>query len=359
MIAETDGADSTVLPRCRRVAENHDSIQIGTNREIRVRLCHQERSKGPSSSLRHPADVVLIILLISQHVTCVHKANIMKLGDGLFLNTCRAVAKEYEGSGITFDDMIVDNTSMQLVARPQQFDVMVMPNLFVSPSVLLSTHLPLGCTLADSIVAQVRIYRLQHRSCVGRRTRNRSRSQHWTCTSLSLPSHSLSPHVDSESAPHRQLRRLTNDLRIGIRFVRAGMSTRRQGYRRKGRRQPRRYGSVECYDAPTSRVRPVSHFRIQEADSSITDWINTRIRSQLPSTRSSLTEKYERPTWEENLTLPIVSHFPLLNPLRRLMRRIRSHPRYHQGPRLDTHYPYTLLSFYVLAEIKTCPSHFP
>ena len=57
----------------------------------------------------------------------------MKLGDGLFLNTCRAVAKEYEGSGITFDDMIVDNTSMQLVARPQQFDVMVMPNLYVLP----------------------------------------------------------------------------------------------------------------------------------------------------------------------------------------------------------------------------------
>ena len=63
-------------------------------------------------------------------VTAVHKANIMKLGDGLFLNTCRRVAKEYEGSGITFNDMIVDNTAMQLVAKPQQFDVMVMPNLY-------------------------------------------------------------------------------------------------------------------------------------------------------------------------------------------------------------------------------------
>lgn len=68
-----------------------------------------------------------------KHVTCVHKANIMKLGDGLFLNTCREVAKEYEGSGITFSDMIVDNTSMQLVAKPQQFDVMVMPNLYGFP----------------------------------------------------------------------------------------------------------------------------------------------------------------------------------------------------------------------------------
>lgn len=64
-------------------------------------------------------------------VTCVHKANIMKLGDGLFLNTFRNIAeREYANSGLEFDDMIVDNTSMQLVSRPQQFDVMVMPNLY-------------------------------------------------------------------------------------------------------------------------------------------------------------------------------------------------------------------------------------
>ncbi|GAC74602.1 mitochondrial NAD-dependent isocitrate dehydrogenase subunit 1 precursor [Moesziomyces antarcticus] len=63
-------------------------------------------------------------------VTCVHKANIMKLGDGLFLNTFRRVAEEYKSSGIESNDMIVDNTSMQLVSRPQQFDVMVMPNLY-------------------------------------------------------------------------------------------------------------------------------------------------------------------------------------------------------------------------------------
>lgn len=89
----------------------------------------------------------------------------MKLGDGLFLNTCRRIAEEYKDSGITFSDMMcvfrsfsllsftrdyipgrtrsltggwrgnensVDNTSMQLVNRPQQFDVMVMPNLYGS-----------------------------------------------------------------------------------------------------------------------------------------------------------------------------------------------------------------------------------
>jgi isocitrate dehydrogenase (NAD+) len=51
----------------------------------------------------------------------------MKLGDGLFLNTCKRIAEtEYGHTGIKFDSMIVDNTSMQLVSRPQQFDVMVM-----------------------------------------------------------------------------------------------------------------------------------------------------------------------------------------------------------------------------------------
>lgn len=65
-------------------------------------------------------------------VTCIHKANIMKLADGLFLNTCRDVAKLYAADGIQFEDMIVDNTAMQLVAKPQQFDVMVMPNLYGS-----------------------------------------------------------------------------------------------------------------------------------------------------------------------------------------------------------------------------------
>lgn len=58
------------------------------------------------------------------------KLQIRKLADGLFLRTCRDVAKEYEHHGIQVNDMIVDNTAMQLVSRPQQFDVMVMPNLY-------------------------------------------------------------------------------------------------------------------------------------------------------------------------------------------------------------------------------------
>ncbi|GJQ71611.1 hypothetical protein Trydic_g11312 [Trypoxylus dichotomus] len=61
-------------------------------------------------------------------VTAVHKANIMKLGDGLFLRSCEEMAKLYPK--IEFERMIVDNCTMQMVSKPQQFDVMVTPNLY-------------------------------------------------------------------------------------------------------------------------------------------------------------------------------------------------------------------------------------
>ena len=62
-------------------------------------------------------------------VTIVHKANILKMVSGLFLEVGRAIAKEYEGR-VESNDMIVDNTAMQLVMRPEQFDVMVTTNMF-------------------------------------------------------------------------------------------------------------------------------------------------------------------------------------------------------------------------------------
>ncbi|TME83528.1 MAG: isocitrate/isopropylmalate dehydrogenase family protein [Chloroflexi bacterium] len=62
-------------------------------------------------------------------VTAVHKANIMKLSDGLFLESCRTVAAQYEGR-VEFEDRIVDNMCMQLVQKPELYDVLVLPNLY-------------------------------------------------------------------------------------------------------------------------------------------------------------------------------------------------------------------------------------
>jgi isocitrate dehydrogenase (NAD+) len=61
-------------------------------------------------------------------VTAIHKANIMKLSDGLFLKCCREVASQF--SDIQYNELIVDNACMQLVMRPETFDVLVMPNLY-------------------------------------------------------------------------------------------------------------------------------------------------------------------------------------------------------------------------------------
>ena len=62
-------------------------------------------------------------------VTAVSKANIMKYTDGLFYRVAREVAKEYEGE-IEYEEVLVDAICMQLVKRPEHYDVLVMPNLY-------------------------------------------------------------------------------------------------------------------------------------------------------------------------------------------------------------------------------------
>ncbi|MDQ3689826.1 MAG: isocitrate/isopropylmalate dehydrogenase family protein [Chloroflexota bacterium] len=64
-----------------------------------------------------------------RRVTAVHKANIMKLSDGLFLESCQQVAAEFAGR-VEFEDRIVDNMCMQLVQKPELYDVLVLPNLY-------------------------------------------------------------------------------------------------------------------------------------------------------------------------------------------------------------------------------------
>jgi isocitrate dehydrogenase (NAD+) len=63
-----------------------------------------------------------------KRVHAIHKANVMKMSDGLFLRCCRNVAKDYPE--ITYGEHLVDNTCMQLVMNPYQYDVMVMENLY-------------------------------------------------------------------------------------------------------------------------------------------------------------------------------------------------------------------------------------
>lgn len=63
-----------------------------------------------------------------KQVTAIHKANIMKLADGLFLRCCRETAQQFPE--IQYKELIVDNASMQLVMRPETFDILLLPNLY-------------------------------------------------------------------------------------------------------------------------------------------------------------------------------------------------------------------------------------
>jgi isocitrate dehydrogenase (NAD+) len=83
-----------------------------------------------------------------KRLTLVHKANILKLTTGLFLNVGREISAEYPE--ITFDDRIIDNMAMQLVTRPQTFDVIVTTNLFGDILSDLTAGLVGGLGLAPS-----------------------------------------------------------------------------------------------------------------------------------------------------------------------------------------------------------------
>jgi isocitrate dehydrogenase (NAD+) len=99
-------------------------------------------------------------------VTLVHKANVLKALTGLFLETGRAVAKEYEAKGISCDERIIDACAMQLVMNPWQFDVIVTTNLFGDILSDLNAGLVggLGMAPAGNIGADAAIFEAVHGS---------------------------------------------------------------------------------------------------------------------------------------------------------------------------------------------------
>jgi len=99
-------------------------------------------------------------------VTAVHKANILKMSDGLFLKVARQVAEEYKDSGIEFEDYIVDATCMQLVLHPEWWDVLVLPNLYGDIVSDLSAGLigGLGIAMGANIGADYAVFEPVHGS---------------------------------------------------------------------------------------------------------------------------------------------------------------------------------------------------
>jgi len=109
--------------------ENTEDLYAGLEHEVVKDVVTGLKVITRTASIRiAEAAFVYADLNKRRKVTAIHKANIMKLADGLFLRCCREIAAKYPH--IEYAEMIVDNASMQMVTRPEQFDVLLMPNLY-------------------------------------------------------------------------------------------------------------------------------------------------------------------------------------------------------------------------------------
>jgi len=111
------------------VRENTEGLYLGRERETAPGTVESVKVVTEAASLR----IARFAFELAQRqsrpsVTAVHKANILKMGDGLFLECARRVAADFPG--IELREMVVDNCAMQLVTRPEQFDVLLLPNLY-------------------------------------------------------------------------------------------------------------------------------------------------------------------------------------------------------------------------------------
>jgi len=150
-------------------------------------------------------------------VTAVHKANIMKRSDGMFLECCRAVAKEHPA--IEFQELIVDNTCMQLVMNPHQFDVMVMQNFYGDLISDLCAGLVggLGVVPGANLGDEVAVFEAIHGDAPELVGTNRANPMTLLVSALLMLRHlGLGPHADAITAAAgavlREGRHVTPDL---------------------------------------------------------------------------------------------------------------------------------------------------
>ena len=111
------------------VRENTEGLYSGLEHRVAPGVVESLKVVTEAASLRIARYAFeLAVRQTRQTVTAVHKANIMKLSDGLFLECARRVARDYPD--IQYNEIIIDNCAMQLVTRPEQFDVLLMDNLY-------------------------------------------------------------------------------------------------------------------------------------------------------------------------------------------------------------------------------------
>src|ERR1700688_1360121 len=146
-----------------------------------------------------------------KRVTAIHKANIMKLSDGLFLDCCRRAALEY--GDVTYDERIVDAACMHLVMNPAQFDVLVLPNLYGDIVSDLCAGLVggLGVVGAANLGTEIGVFEAVHGSApdiAGKGVANP--------TALLLSAVMMLRHIDEAAAAGRIMQALSAVLTQGV-----------------------------------------------------------------------------------------------------------------------------------------------
>ncbi len=175
-------------------------------------------------------------------VTAVHKANIMKFTDGLFLEVARDVAKGYEGR-IVFDDRIVDNMCMQLVQKPEDYDVLVLPNLYGDIISDLAAGLVggLGVAPGANIGDGIAVFEPTHGSAPKYKGMNKTNP-----TAIILSAVLMLKHIGEERAAKRLESAVASVIEEG-KFVTYDM--------KKDRLDPTAVGTKEMADAIIKKIR--------------------------------------------------------------------------------------------------------
>ena len=158
-----------------------------------------------------------------KRVTAIHKANIMKLGDGLFIESARAVAERHRD--ITYDERIVDAVCMHLVMNPSQFDVLLLPNLYGDIVSDLCAGLVggLGVVGAANLGTDAAVFEAVHGSAPDIAGKNVANP-----TALLLSAVLMLRYIDEASAADRimtALGRVLTDSRVRTRDLRGTAST--------------------------------------------------------------------------------------------------------------------------------------
>ncbi len=146
-----------------------------------------------------------------RRVTAIHKANIMKMSDGLFLESIRRVAPQY--ADIAYDERIVDAACMHLVMHPEQFDVLLLPNLYGDIVSDLCAGLVggLGVVGAANLGGDIGVFEAVHGSApdiAGKGIANP--------TALLLSAVMMLRHIDEADAANRVMQALGDVLRVGL-----------------------------------------------------------------------------------------------------------------------------------------------